>query len=671
MKLEEATIKNFRLLTDVNIQLDDISTLIVGKNNTGKTSFTRIFEIFISGKKPSFDDFSLTTHDKFVELYQEYNQITDENKKSITEKLQEEIPKISLLLKLSFDRNDNWANIRPFDVDLSGSNQIQVLFEYAPRDTIKFLSNIDFLLKEVNSSDGYSRNEIIEAIRINADTQYQLIIRPYSETNPTDPVTLTEVSNLLQCNFIKAQRQVDDSNVEDGVKLSGVFEKHYSYRNKEKPDKASQELKQTIVDTNKGIDMNLNDFFNDFIGAFEEFGFPNINDEKVELKSKLDVEKLFRNNVKLYYNNQNNLLPEKYNGLGYSNLIYIISQILWFQNYYEDSEAAHCLIFIEEPEAHMHPQMQNVFIQRINGFLEKRNFNAQVIISTHSSHILSNAHLESIRYFTKTEGKTVVKDLMKFRPSSNGTETINFLKQYLTLGNSELFFADKAILFEGVVERLLMPIFIKKIDKAENRSLSSEYIAYIEVGNAYMQKFKELLEFLELKALIITDIDSVEKVIKKNKNGVDITTYPTCPITNSNNLVTSNSTLKKWIPNEENIIQLVQKNESDKISGIIRVAYQTNIETFPSIKCGRSFEEAFIIENSDYLFTNQSKITAISNKLSNYSNDQEVYNDSFELLDFIDRNNRKTSFAFDLLMVEQDSWVVPTYIKEGLLWLAE
>jgi len=245
---------------------------------------------------------------------------------------------------------------------------------------------------------------------------------------------------------------------------------------------------------------------------FNTFGFPGIGTEKVELKSQLDPEILFTNNVKLFYNHEGKSLPEKYNGLGYSNLICMIAQLIGFYNEIKDKKNNLNLIFIEEPEAHMHPQMQSVFIKNIIKFLKDVKLDAQVIFTTHSPHILSASNLESIRYFMPVQkaNTAIVKDMMEFNKKLTEKETKEFLRQYLTLGKCDLFFADKAILFEGTVERILLPVFIEKIEKENGAcKLSEQYISSIEIGGAYISKFKELLEFLGIKTLIITDIDSV------------------------------------------------------------------------------------------------------------------------------------------------------------------
>lgn len=645
MKITNIKIRNFRLLDDVEINLEDITTAIVGKNNSGKTSFSEVFNLFMNSKKFDFEDFAIASYQGFKDTYDVFLQITPENKEEKIKKILELIPKIQLLLTVKYNEDDNWNNIKPFLTSLDNNDEIKILFEYSPQDTEKFLSTI--------KTDLVNNNDLINKVKLFYSTYYHKTIRPFSETENTELVEFSDVQRLLQCHFIEAQRDLEDSK-SSNTKLSSIFQKQYDYKTK-KDDDSSKELTEATDTANKEIEKKLETFFESFISSFQQFGFPGIDNEKLQLQSQIEVENLFRNNVRLVYNHNENLLPEKYNGLGYKNLMYIISKILSFEILHQDKKCDLNLLFIEEPEAHMHPQMQMVFIRNITKFLSDKGFNVQVIISTHSSHILTNAEFESIRYFTKNQHGATIKDLRKFHTELSENATRQFLEQYLTLDKGDLFFADKAILFEGVVERLLMPIFIKKIDESDSTTLFEQYISYIEVGGAYMNKFKELLEFLEVKTLIITDIDSIDP--SNSRKAVEIS--------DNNTYETSNVCLKNWLPAKTVIVDLLSATEDEKISVKVRVAYQTKIAG-PDTKCGRSFEEAFILDNLQCSLDNKDNYLSISNKLSSYTDTESIKNNSFDIV----KNVKKTDFAFDLL-TNQEDWVVPSYIKEGLIWLSQ
>jgi len=675
MIIKSATIKNYRLLHESRINLMDDTTVIVGKNNSGKTAFTTLFETFLSSSLPfDFDDFSISSHDQFVNAlnkYQEYESETnDEERSQLSKKLESIIPKISLQLIIEYNDKDIWTNLRPFITSLDDTNQIQITYTYGPKQSVEFLKNVKELLKCDNPSD-IQVKEVIPIVKKLWDSYYSVKIQASSFKENTEYPIITPVKNdlekLLHLKSIQAQRPLSDSNTHSPKGyLSKYFQRRYIKSESENrfPRREDVEvLDKHLQDTNQKQDESLTKFFSEFTSSFTSFGYPGLHNEVITLKSDIGVNNI-ADTVKIFYKNNECFLPEGYNGLGYSNLIYIVSEILSFVDDSQESGTCIHLLFIEEPEAHMHPQMQMLFIKNITNFLKEKDINAQIIITTHSSHILANADFKQIKYFCRGEKDVEIRDLVLFKITENIEDTEKFLKQYLSLGKCDLFFADKAILIEGTVERLLMPCFYKKLDSTSKKDmLSEQYISVIEIGGAYMNKFRDLLEFLKLKTLIITDIDAIDPSNKRNK----------CAVSREGELETSNEVLRKWLPKKEKISELLEINTEGNKEGLmnevknIRVTYQTSIES----KCGRSFEEAFVIENSAYLHKNKKSLISISHHLEKYADKNEILHNSYEIQGYIDTYSKKTDLAFDLLTVNCKTWKIPEYIKEGLEWLAQ
>ena len=173
-----------------------------------------------------------------------------------------------------------------------------------------------------------------------------------------------------------------------------------------------------------------------------------------------------------------------------------------------------------------------------------------------------------------------------------GAESISpddrrFLQQYMTLTKCDLYFADKAILVEGATERILMPRIIKlvDVDLPPETKLSRQYIATIEAGGAHAQVFYPLLEFLELKTLVIADLDAVKLVDTKWKK---------CPCAEGQR--TSNSAVKTWFADATISVKALQATTAaDKTKGFCRIAYQMAEDG--SEHCARSYEDALILAN--------------------------------------------------------------------------
>ncbi|MDP3013384.1 MAG: AAA family ATPase, partial [Candidatus Subteraquimicrobiales bacterium] len=344
------------------------------------------------------------------------------------------------------------------------------------------------------------------------------------------------------------------------------------------------------------------------------FGYPGLNAHNLAIKSEFDAGKVLKGNTNVYYEHDaDNLLPESYNGLGFKNLIYIILQFISYAEKYNSKtpQPDFHLLFIEEPEVHLHPQMQCAFIKNIKKFIRSRKgWNVQVVITTHSSHIISESDFNTIRYFDSSKQYVEEKDLKNFKPK--GPDTLSFLKQYLTLKKCDLFFADKVIMVEGTVERLLLPLMIKKLDEEKNTTLDSQYITLVEAGGAYVHKFKELLNFIGVKTLVITDLDSIKTTDSRKA----------VPVKDGDE--TSNAALKNWLPGKTKIQQLLKCDEKSKIRDNIRVAFQ--IPESDSVPCGRSFEEAFILTNAAVMPDND-KITYAN--LFKGKTQTDIQNDSY------------------------------------------
>ena len=141
------------------------------------------------------------------------------------------------------------------------------------------------------------------------------------------------------------------------------------------------------------------------------------------------------------------------------------------------------IIFVEEPEVHLHAQVQQTFISNIWAIIQKASKEAnekhmvpQLGITTHFSHILDAVEFEKVRYFRRcsVDGEDLdtvttlnaskvlsLRDFIPQKVSATGEiedekETLNFLKRYLKLTHCDLFFADATVLVEGTVEKLLL-----------------------------------------------------------------------------------------------------------------------------------------------------------------------------------------------------------------------
>ena len=113
-------------------------------------------------------------------------------------------------------------------------------------------------------------------------------------------------------------------------------------------------------------------------------------------------------------------MPEDCNGLGYQNLISMIFRLMSFRDAWmrvgkagkgtlldAPIQPLH-LVLVEEPEAHLHAQVQQVFIKKAYTILrahkdlgENPSLHTQLIVSTHSNHVAHETDFSCLRYFRR------------------------------------------------------------------------------------------------------------------------------------------------------------------------------------------------------------------------------------------------------------------------------
>lgn len=675
MKIKDITIKNFRLLEDVSLNIEEDITLIVGKNNTGKTSLFEVINMFFNEKNNfSFHDFSQKTYSQFeasFNIYEAAQKETDEEKKDELEKsLISSMPNIQLEIQIEYDKaKDSLINLSEFISDLDDSKNIAIIkLQYQSKDSLRLFAAFN-VRKE-------KEQKLIEWLNENITSYYD--IKCFGGDNLIEENFKRKLLSVLYFETIQASRKLDDTKADKNKTLAVGFSDYYRETNKDNNDDV-ESLEKQLKETSTVLNEKYENILKELLEKLKLFGVePHLTIPEIVLQAGFDPENILKNNIKYFYKQNDVILPENFNGLGYSNLIYLVLKVVSFIEKFKKAaplnKSETLTILIEEPEAHLHPQMQQVFISQIKRTIketkEKEGVFVQIIISTHSSHIVTEAGIdversfERIRYFAKqfikgeNRYKIEIKDFNEFKHKESDKETFRFLKQYMSLHRCDIFFADKVILVEGPTERILLPLMINKVAE----SLNNEYVSIIEVGGAYTVKFKELLKFVNTKSLVITDIDSVNPEDSRR----------TCP-TNTPNAKTSNSTLINWLPKKRLISDLNNCPEKDKFdTELIRVAYQ--IKEDDSEYVARSLEEAIINKNKIF-FSSTYKLGEVD----------KLVKDSFTLLKDEDLNKspyelapasgEKTDFTFDLMTFNEKetklNWNVPKYIEEGLVWLVK
>lgn len=655
MQLSKIKIKNYRLLVDAELEVDPKTTLIVGRNNTAKTSCFECIGNVLEGKPFSFNDYPLTKRKNL------YSQIASHMAKEITfEVLSEQVEPISIEFLVDYaldDPEDNLGALSPFiiDVDVDTTTAL-IRAEFELKADEKGLWKI---LEESYYKDGSFApdDDAHNAIITNFHKLFELTVYAVNPKNLEEKQIKkhTELKALFPFHLIPAERLLGEDGSQKSS-LSALISEFFDMSEDELDPSVAEkvkELRAIVENANKNVQQQSDSILSALVSSSIGFGYPNGEELQLGVTTQLSIDDQIKNQTQLSYTagTSKESLPSTYNGLGYKNLIKIEFLLAAFAKKVEKYGTA-CipLLFIEEPESHMHPQMQHAFAEYLEAFLGKiTSVGIQTFLTSHSAHIANTMVFSKIRYAQKTKAGVIYKNLNTF--AQENPANTDFIRKYLTITKCDLFFADKAIFVEGASERLLLPDMIDKCAKAgdfdsQEYKLPAQYYALIEIGGAYAYKFIPFAEFLGIPCLILTDLDSVSG--QKGKNGRIY--YKSVPV--SRGETTSNETLKWWVrrnkglPDDDDTKITLTEITSMSLAAKTRSKCHIEFQTTEAGLCGHSLEEA--VRNV--------------NRLHYELGDNPTEDD----LEFSGKS--KTDFALNLIY-ECANYTIPSYIKSGLVWL--
>lgn len=669
MEIKKVELENFRKHKNKSIKLaDGGKTIIVGQNNVGKSSFIEAINNVVNKKQFQICDF-FEEQKNFINFLHKYKELQE---LSVIEEWAPCI-KIKIVFGVSNEDVETYAEVVSKLSDYILEDEFVYICEYSMKS--KKQACHDYLLDNINELPD---EEMIECIL------KDYYVRKEYLGNIEE---VEEMPSILKLNDL-----IDLKLLDANLQVEGRSES----QKKSKISDSMLELMQKIINANSGlknsIDTSLKNTSEEIVHHYEEelseqlievfktFGFNNNQSGALKIDLKLTLDNIIQKNFKTLFcigdnetTEQTYNLPDSYNGLGYNNLLYTLMEIYSFISNIEENKKPILLLSIEEPETHMHPEMELKFIERIdeikNIFISivdeeiretvnnKLNNSLQILITTHSANIVTNTSEKNLVFLNIN------------RAISYGDINIDekFALQYLTTHVANALFSKKIILVEGDVERILVPEFIKKLE------YSNELYSIVQVGGTYFESFKTLYEKIGASVLIITDLDlkDKEKDTETARNNSDWLSSIRSIHSDKYNQ-TSNTNFKKFFGQDISVMDIANGNH--KSVGNTFIASQRILEYSSeegTFLVGRTFEEQFILENQVFLHANFHEMDSIKN-YNKYDNTIAIKEFSYGLYRYIDRNSKKTAFTFDILSkinIGESNIYIPNYIEEGIEWL--
>lgn len=706
MKIDFVKIKNFRKLQNCKIEFSDKETIFVGANNSGKTTAMEALITFLERKEFKTQDFTITNWNelnKIAEVWITKSDLTEEDKSLSL--LEPYLPSLDLWINANISELRYVSHLIPTLDWVEGLLGIRLILQ--PKNIEHLIEEYTIARQKViklNTDSGSSvelwPKDFWQFCERKLNTYFEIKTYILDPEKSDDDQVISEnnieiegnpLKNLIKVDIINAQRGFGGPNSPEYQNLSSQLRSYYENHIDPNINPSESDLKalESLNDAQKVFDSNLQTNFHEALKELHDLNYPGFGNPEITLSSLIKAtDGLSHDSAVVYQINNGLSLPEKYNGLGYQNLISMAFKLIGYRDEwmkkgkkaYENEdiiEPIH-LVLIEEPEAHLHAQVQQVFIKEAYKILrkhielgDKTDFTTQLVISTHSSYI-AHQKFESLRYFKRNIASIPISEVLSIKSvfdskKTEENETEKFVIRYLNTTHNDLFFADAAILVEGPAERILLPHFIKN----NHATLDKCYITILEIGGSHAHRLRPLIEKLGLTTLIITDLDSQEKYSDTSKTPPE-DSYKKCRPQKGTNQITDNDTLKSWNPKIKKIDNLLELTFENKLLADypIRIAYQTEVDISGTKVYPYTFEDALVLENIE-TFKSITEATGLLKKMVKATNENDPSISAEQAYLAINgKGVKKAEFALDVLYFKDPkSLKTPTYISEGLTWL--
>lgn len=497
MFIREIEIHGFRNFNEFRMEFKDGLNVIIGSNNSGKTNLLKAIYLLNNPDNISVHDFNKNALKKLYTdgIFAKHPPEID-IKYTIIHAISENNPDdesiIKLLSFLGLDEVQEQKNsgLNASEYDLVA--KIHMNFALDSKSTQKFSDT----MQSVSSFEEY-----IESLEV--------MFKDFKWTF-TNGSTLTladksDVTGIFKIDYIEAERNADAVYIETRRAINEFLKNERNTSSlHEMKQKIAKLVKENLEDVTKSIDEIITKESNDI-------GLKNGNISIAQdIRPNTSISESYVIDVKDTHSEYT--LPLSHNGVGYNNLINIYMLIKLVDMRQGKDFRILCL---EEPEAHLHPAMQYKLFSYLKKIDEIDELKQQIFVTTHSPNITAVAGLDNMYMLGYKRDTTCCECVHCYllRQFDSKDNSKKHLEKFLDVTRSDMLFADKVILVEGVAEKILLPAMMRML----GRSYEDEHISIVEIGGKHFNYFLDvfLQNPLNKKVLCITDKD-YQNIISAN-----------------------------------------------------------------------------------------------------------------------------------------------------------
>lgn len=663
MYLEKICIKKFRSINNLTLEFNKGVNIIIGENNAGKSAIIDALRICLSiGKQ--WRDIAIRNDEDF---YIDTTEISDELAPI----------EFDLFFKIEEEQDRFYFNSMVYqDADNPENQNIQIHFKYFLETNVKGNKVLRWSIWGGELEGQQIKPEEAQQIYFsylaplrNAEQE----LRPYTKENKVTSL-FKEITKYLKDGENGQEEVTLDlaKKNELAQKLENVInDEDWTGLIKTGENSINEHLKNSDIES-KTTKINL---------RFLEYKYDNIVKGVLTRKPVYSEELL-----------GDEIFRQKYfdvsqNGLGENNLILASAVLGDIENRRKEKIEHYYALLIEEPEAHLHPHKQNTFFNYLNCL---QDFGSQIFITSHSPTITAKSKLDNLIILQKTANNIASFTIKKSELTAKNKA---YLRKFLDVTKSQLFFANGVILVEGISEALLTPVFAKLANAAFD--IDKNGIEIVNINGVAFEPFAKLFNSnnstkrLHSRCSIISDDDrgqiSPKYFINEEQEINKTLASEIHNILKNEEIIDSTNRIVKFNADDElNLFEYQEKEEFVKqilgervnnISDRARIANELSSGNLKVELANNTFEYELMVADEFNCWLIRLIYMKMHPRTSFCPADSTTSEKAFDLLSKLDSNKDKSELAeniayfLDNSSQIRDKFKVPNYIQRALNWV--